>query len=110
MSRVGQGVFVFTNAQEGSGDAAHSLAHPHFIPEAGLNCFVRDTRRFQASDPLQAVFDFADAQEDNAAAAYSLASNFPRRVFSAGEHGAATLSELGLAPQALLFVQPADDD
>ena len=40
-------------------------------------------RRFLASDALRVVFDFADAQLENAASSYFLASNFPRRVFTA---------------------------
>jgi hypothetical protein len=31
-------------------------------------------------------------------------------LLHAQEHGSATLVELGLSPQALLFVQPVDDD
>ena len=57
-------------------------------------------RRFLASDALRVVFDFADAQLENAASSYSLASNFPRRVFTAQVSGKAFTSLCpGLQPQ-----------
>ncbi len=65
--------------------------------------------RFSGEDALHAVFAFVDAQEENDALGYALASNFPRRVFAPGGAEAGTsVSALGLTPQALLFVQPAD--
>lgn len=57
---------------------------------------------------MQDVYDFVDSLEALTATKYVLASNFPRRVFTA-ELLALPLAELGLAPQALLFVQPDDD-
>lgn len=50
-----------------------------------------------------------DSREEHQSLQYSLASNFPRRVFTRPGDGAASLKALGLAPQALLFVQPLDD-
>ena len=40
---------------------------------------------------------------------FFLASSFPRKVFMDREQRS-TLEELGLAPQAALFVQVADDE
>ena len=57
---------------------------------------------------MQDVYDYVDSLEALTARKYVLASNFPRRVFTA-ELLAQPLSELGLAPQGLLFVQPDDD-
>lgn len=57
---------------------------------------------------MQDVYDYVDSLEVLTARKYVLASNFPRRVFTA-ELLAQPLSELGLAPQGLLFVQPDDD-
>ena len=39
---------------------------------------------------------------------FHLASSFPRKVFT-DEEQASTLTQLGLAPQAALFVQVSDD-
>lgn len=55
------------------------------------------------------MLDWVDSREDHDSLRYDLASNFPRRVFTRQRDGAAALKELGLAPQALLFVQPLDD-
>lgn len=57
---------------------------------------------------MQDVYDFVDSLEALTATKYTLASNFPRRVFTP-DLLPLTLAELGLAPQALLFVQPDDN-
>lgn len=54
--------------------------------------------------------DSNSLQGGQTALPYSLASNFPRRVFSGADSAGESLAALGLTPQALLFVQPADDD
>lgn len=66
-------------------------------------------RRFNGSDTFQAVIDLVDSREEQQSLDYSLATNYPRRVFSADDDATATLLSLGLLPQALLFVQPLDD-
>ncbi|KAK9806360.1 hypothetical protein WJX72_011391 [[Myrmecia] bisecta] len=65
-------------------------------------------RRFLAADPLQRVHDYVDSLEGFSALKYCLATNFPRKVFS-GTDLTASLAQLELAPQAILFVQPIDD-
>lgn len=47
--------------------------------------------------------------EEVGAPSFHLASSFPRQVF-AGEKLAASLLDLGLAPQAALLVQAVDDE
>ena len=66
-------------------------------------------RRFESSAPLQLVFDFVDSLEQHSALRYVLATSFPKTILG----GAAlerSLADLGLAPQAMLLVQPLDDD
>mmetsp|Transcript_39451 Transcript_39451/g.63964 ORF Transcript_39451/g.63964 Transcript_39451/m.63964 type:complete len:453 (+) Transcript_39451:29-1387(+) len=67
----------------------------------------RLSRRFRASDRLQEVFDFVDCQDlgiDN----IGLASNFPKRTFTANSNDAnLTLDSAGLQGQCMLFVQEA---
>ncbi len=71
--------------------------------------FHSEGGRFWDDDVLAAVLDFVDSHEEQQSLQYSLASNYPRRVFTREGDGAATLAQLGLSPQALLFVQPLDD-
>ncbi|KAG2497590.1 hypothetical protein HYH03_004336 [Edaphochlamys debaryana] len=63
-------------------------------------------RCFPAGATLQAVFDFVDSLDATAYPRYHLVANYPRRVFLRAAHGPAALAELGLVPQAALFVQP----
>ena len=57
----------------------------------------------------QAVYDFVDTLEEVGCLRYSLASSFPRIVFSGADKLPQSLEQLGLAPQALLLLQPEDD-
>jgi FAS-associated factor 2 len=66
-------------------------------------------RRFKSSAPLQRVYDFVDSLEEHSALRYVLATSFPKTILG----GAAlekSLSDLGLGTQAMLLVQPLDDD
>ncbi|KAG2436792.1 hypothetical protein HXX76_006316 [Chlamydomonas incerta] len=64
------------------------------------------SRLFPAGATLQAVFDYVDSLDATSYSRYHLVSNYPRRVFVRAAHGPASLAELGLVPQAALFVQP----
>ena len=57
---------------------------------------------------MQDVVSFVTSL-DSVSSDFSLASSFPRITF-AGEHMQRSLSELQLAPQGMLFVQPHEDD
>ena len=57
---------------------------------------------------MQKAYDFVDTLEGLSTLRYSLASSYPRRVFN-GEMMRQSFQDLGLTPQALLFVQPDDD-
>ncbi|GLC37053.1 hypothetical protein PLESTB_001396700 [Pleodorina starrii] len=63
-------------------------------------------RVFPQGATLQAVFDFVDSLDATTYSRYHLVANYPRRVFLRAAHGPAQLQELGLSPQAALFVQP----
>ncbi|EFJ40523.1 hypothetical protein VOLCADRAFT_99643 [Volvox carteri f. nagariensis] len=63
-------------------------------------------RCFPRGAALQAVFDFVDSLDATSYSRYHLVANYPRRVFLRAAHGPASLQELGLTPQAALFVQP----
>ena len=63
-----------------------------------------------ASDPLQVLRDWVDVLESHEHLVYSLATTYPRRVFSGEETMRKSLEELGLAPQAVVLVQPEDED
>jgi len=86
-------------------------------PEAGTPgcCVIRvrlpgganEMRRFADASPLSAVYDWVDSLEQSEHLEYDLASSFPRKTFPRSESAAVTLAEAGLAPQAVLFVQPA---
>ncbi len=64
--------------------------------------------RFSDFSPMQDVYDYVDSLPATTAATYRLASNFPRRLYT-GDLLASSLADLGLAPQALLFVQPDEE-
>ncbi|KAL3159233.1 hypothetical protein ABBQ32_011205 [Trebouxia sp. C0010 RCD-2024] len=66
-------------------------------------------RRFLADQPLQVVYDFADSLEGLNSLKYSLATMHPKVVYGSDKLQQ-SLSELSLAPQAVLLVQPHDDD
>jgi FAS-associated factor 2 len=67
-------------------------------------------RRFMASDQLQIVQDWVDGLESHEHLKYSLATTYPRRVYTGSEIMGQSLEELDLAPQAVLLVQPEDED
>ena len=57
----------------------------------------------------QEAWDWVASLEEVDAVKFHLASSFPRKVFT-DEELRSTLEQLGLAPQAALFVQVADDE
>ena len=57
---------------------------------------------------LQRAYDFVDSLDNLDILKYSLASSYPRRVFAGGALQQ-SFQDLGLAPQAMLFVQSEDD-
>ncbi len=65
-------------------------------------------RRFSPDSDVQQVFDFVDSLDETTFAKYSLVSNFPRQTYGR-ESSSGSLTELGLTPQAALFVQPDDE-
>jgi len=67
-------------------------------------------RRFGKECTLQHVVDFVESSDPDIydGADFDLVSNYPRRVFGAAEREA-TLEELGLHPQAMLFTKEQDD-
>jgi FAS-associated factor 2 len=67
-------------------------------------------RRFMASDQLQIVQDWVDGLESHEHLKYSLAMTYPRKVFVGIETMMQSLEELDLTPQAVLLVQPEDED
>ena len=56
----------------------------------------------------QEAWDWVASLEQVDAVRFHLASSFPRKIFT-DEEQRSTLVELGLAPQAALFVQVADE-
>ncbi len=56
---------------------------------------------------LQKAYDFVDSLDSLELDSYCLASSYPRRVFS-GSMLTQSFQELGLTPQAMLFVQAVD--
>lgn len=64
------------------------------------------SRSFPEGATLQAVFDYVDSLDATTYHRYHLVANYPRRVFLRAPHGPSPLQELGLVPQAALFVQP----
>lgn len=66
-------------------------------------------RRFESTAPLQRVFDFVESLEQHSALRYVLATSFPKTILG-GSALTKSLRELGLEPQAVLLVQPQDDD
>lgn len=56
----------------------------------------------------QEAWDWVASLEQVYAVKFHLASSFPRKIFT-DEEQRCTLVELGLAPQAALFVQVADE-
>jgi len=67
-------------------------------------------RRFMSSDQVQIVQDWVDGLESLEHLKYSLAMTYPRRLLSGREIMVQSLEELGLTPQAVLLVQPEDED
>ena len=69
---------------------------------------AQSTERQRLSSVLQEAWDWVASLDQVDAVKFHLASSFPRKVFTDKEH-ASTLTQLGLAPQAALFVQVADE-
>ena len=55
------------------------------------------------------VYDFVDSLEGLTSMKYSLATTFPKIIYGA-EKLQQSLSQLNLAPQAAMLLQPHDDD
>lgn len=66
-------------------------------------------RRFLADQPLQVVYDFVDSLEQLTSMTYSLATTFPKVIYGSDKLQQ-TISQLNLVPQAVMLVQPHDDD
>ncbi|GFR40612.1 hypothetical protein Agub_g1193, partial [Astrephomene gubernaculifera] len=64
------------------------------------------SRSFPQGATLNAVFDYVESLDASSYPRFHLVSSYPRRVFLRAAHGPAQLQELGLVPQAALFVQP----
>jgi hypothetical protein len=58
---------------------------------------------------LQVVYDFVDSLEQLTSMTYSLATTFPKVIYGPDKLQQ-TISQLNLAPQAAMLVQPHDDD
>ncbi len=58
---------------------------------------------------LQIVYDFVDSLEGLTSMKYSLATTFPKVIYGP-EKLQQSVSQLNLAPQAAMLVQPHDDD
>lgn len=56
------------------------------------------------------MFDFLDQAEGQPHLRYSLATMYPTRVFRGADDLAASLADLGLAPQAALLLQPEEEE
>ena len=69
---------------------------------------ARSKERQRLSPAMQEAWDWVASLEQVDAVKFHLASSFPRKVFT-DEEQAGTLTQLGLAPQAALFVQVADE-
>ena len=57
----------------------------------------------------QVVYDFVDSLEQLTSMTYSLATTFPKVIYGPDKLQQ-TISQLNLAPQAAMLVQPHDDD
>ena len=73
-----------------------------------LKAIANRTERQRHAPVLQEAWDWVASLDQVDAVKFHLASSFPRKVFTNEEH-ASTLTQLGLAPQAALFVQVADE-
>ena len=58
---------------------------------------------------MQVIYDFVDSLEGLTSLKYSLATTYPKVIYGA-EKLQQSLSQLNLAPQAAMLVQPHDDD
>ena len=68
----------------------------------------RSRERQHLLPAMQEAWDWAASLDQVDAVKFHLAASFPRKVFM-DEEQASTLTQLGLAPQAALFVQVADE-
>lgn len=64
----------------------------------------RKERRFHSSARIQSLYDYVDSLDCLEVESYSLVSNFPRVVYGP-EKQSLSLNEVGLHPQASLFVE-----
>jgi len=69
------------------------------------------SRRFRSDSPLQVVFDFVHTLPEvgSTLLVCHLVSSYPKRLFTPRDEQV-TLADLGLAPQATLFVQPVAEE
>lgn len=68
---------------------------------------TRAQRRFRPSSPLSAVYRFVDAQQALGFHSYRLVASYPKKAHGRSE---VTLEEAGLHPQAVLFLEEAEDE
>eukprot|EP01023_Acetabularia_acetabulum_P030109 TRINITY_DN2835_c0_g1_i2.p1 TRINITY_DN2835_c0_g1~~TRINITY_DN2835_c0_g1_i2.p1 ORF type:complete len:804 (-),score=139.45 TRINITY_DN2835_c0_g1_i2:256-2667(-) len=66
-------------------------------------------RRFNDQDKVSVVYDFVCSLEALKCWKFSLASSYPRKVYGPETHSL-NLQDAGLSPQAVLFVQPEDEE
>ncbi|KAL5719796.1 Plant UBX domain-containing protein 10 [Ranunculus cassubicifolius] len=64
----------------------------------------RKERRFHSTSIIQTLYDYVDSLDCLSAEKYNLVSNFPRVVYTEEKHSL-SLKEVGLHPQASLFVE-----
>lgn len=64
----------------------------------------RKGRRFHCSATIQSLYDFIDSSGSLEIGSYSLVTNFPRVLYGPDKLSF-TLKEVGLHPQASLFVE-----
>lgn len=67
----------------------------------------RKHRKFHGSATVEQLYDYVDSLEELHSVQYQLHSSFPRQAYGR-ELNDKTLEEVGLCPNAMLFLQPED--
>lgn len=67
----------------------------------------RKHRKFHGSATVEQLYDYVDSLEELHSVQYQLHSSFPRQAYGR-ELNEKTLEEVGLCPNAMLFLQPED--
>ena len=67
----------------------------------------RKLRKFHGSATVEQLYDYVDSLEELHSVQYQLHSNFPREAYGRNLKDK-TLEEVGLCPNAMLFLQPED--